>query len=75
VCRTRVCDATDGNGTENSNSELQGTYGLFAPMMLLHSSPGKIASRFSRIQFRIIWVGTPDILALQMTDISYARSA
>ncbi len=34
MCRTRVCDATDGNGTESSNSELQGMYELFAPMML-----------------------------------------
>lgn len=44
VCRTRVCDATDGYGTESNNSgELQSMYGLFAPVMLWHSLPGKIA--------------------------------
>jgi hypothetical protein len=43
------------------------------PLVRLQSF--KNLSRFSRIQFRIIWVGTPDILALEMTDISYARSA
>jgi hypothetical protein len=52
VCKTRVCDATDGYGTESNNSgELQGMYVLICPYGALIFISWKGCSRLKYFTF------------------------